>query len=95
MNKRLWVLNPLLLSLTLPAIAAEEENLIVSANRSQRTVAEMAQTTGLLKEARLNNRFRGKEFKDVLAQLIPESMSVAGAYKLRHEHAWSRHCRAH
>lgn len=71
MHKRLWVLNPLLLSLTLPAIAAEEDNLIVSANRSQRTVAEMAQTTGLLKEARLNSRFRGKEFKDVLAQLIP------------------------
>ena len=46
MHKRLWVLNPLLLSLTLPAIAAEEENLIVSANRSQRTGEEMAQTTG-------------------------------------------------
>lgn len=48
MNKRLWVLNPVLLALTLPAAAAqtEEENLIVSANRSQKTVAEMAQTTG-------------------------------------------------
>ena len=48
MHKRLWVLNPLLLSLTLPAIAAEEDNLIVSANRSQRTVAEMAQTTWVI-----------------------------------------------
>ena len=48
MNKHLWVLNPLLLSLTLPAMAAEEEDLIVSANRSQRTVAELAQTTWVI-----------------------------------------------
>lgn len=71
MNKRLWVLNPLLLSLTLPAIAAEEENLIVSANRSQRTVAEMAQTTWLLKEARLNNRFRGERVQGCSCSVNP------------------------
>lgn len=71
MNKRLWVLNPLLLSLTLPAIAAEEENLIVSANRSQRTVAEMAQTTRVIEGSEIEQQVQGKEFKDVLAQLIP------------------------
>ena len=72
MNKRLWVLNPLLLSLTLPAIAAEEENLIVSANRSQRTVAEMAQTTWVIEGSEIEQQVQGgKEFKDVLAQLIP------------------------
>ena len=72
MHKRLWVLNPLLLSLTLPAVAAEEENLIVSANRSQRTVAEMAQTTWVIEGSEIEQQVQGgKEFKDVLAQLIP------------------------
>ena len=72
MHKRLWVLNPLLLSLTLPAIAAEEDNLIVSANRSQRTVAEMAQTTWVIEGSEIEQQVQGgKEFKDVLAQLIP------------------------
>ena len=56
MNKHLWVLNPLLLSLTLPAIAAEEENLIVSANRSQRTVAEMAQTTWVIEGSEIEQQ---------------------------------------
>lgn len=59
MNKRLWVLNPLLLSLTLPAIAAEEENLIVSANRSQRTVAEMAQTTRVIEGSEIEQQVQG------------------------------------
>lgn len=59
MNKRLWVLNPLLLSLTLPAIAAEEENLIVSANRSQRTVAEMAQTTWVIEGSEIEQQVQG------------------------------------
>lgn len=47
MKKRLWVLHPLLLASTLPALAAQsdEDNIIVSANRTHRTVAEMAQTT--------------------------------------------------
>lgn len=59
MNKHLWVLNPLLLSLTLPAIAAEEENLIVSANRSQRTVAEMAQTTWVIEGREIEQQVQG------------------------------------
>lgn len=74
MNKRLWVLNPVLLALTLPAAAAqtEEENLIVSANRSQKTVAEMAQTTWVIEGQEIEQQVQGgKEFKDVLAQLIP------------------------
>ncbi|HCD7255095.1 TPA: TonB-dependent siderophore receptor [Citrobacter farmeri] len=74
MNKRLWVLNPILLALTLPAAAAqtEEENLIVSANRSQKTVAEMAQTTWVIEGQEIEQQVQGgKEFKDVLAQLIP------------------------
>lgn len=75
MNKRLWVLNPVLLALTLPATAAtqtEEENLIVSANRSQKTVAEMAQTTWVIEGQEIEQQVQGgKEFKDVLAQLIP------------------------
>ncbi len=51
MKKRLWVLHPLLLASTLPALAAQsdEDSIIVSANRTHRTVAEMAQTTGSLR----------------------------------------------
>lgn len=59
MNKHLWVLNPLLLSLTLPAMAAEEEDLIVSANRSQRTVAEMAQTTWVIEGREIEQQVQG------------------------------------
>lgn len=73
MKKRLWVLHPLLLASTLPALAAQsdEDSIIVSANRTHRTVAEMAQTTGSLR-AEIEQQVRGgKEFKDVLAQLIP------------------------
>ena len=50
MNKRLWVLNPLLLATALPAWAADD-NMIVSANRTHRTVAEMAQTTWVIERA--------------------------------------------
>lgn len=78
MHKRLWVLNPLLLSLTLPAIAAEEENSSSAPTVASAPWQKWRKRPGLLKEARLNNRFRGKEFKDVLAQLIPESMSQPG-----------------
>ncbi len=39
MKKRLWVLHPLLLASTLPALAAQsdEDSIIVSANRTHRT----------------------------------------------------------
>ncbi len=68
MNKRLWVLNPLLLATALPAFAAqaEEENIIVSANRTHRTVAEMAQTTWVIEGQEIEQQVQGgKEFKDV------------------------------
>ena len=74
MKKRLWVLHPLLLASTLPALAAQsdEDSIIVSANRTHRTVAEMAQTTWVIEARRLSSRSRaGKSSKDVLAQLIP------------------------
>lgn len=58
MKKRLWVLHPLLLASTLPALAAQsdEDSIIVSANRTHRTVAEMAQTTRSLRAVRLSSR---------------------------------------
>lgn len=60
MKKRLWVLHPLLLASTLPALAAQsdEDSIIVSANRTHRTVAEMAQTTGSLR-AEIEQQVRG------------------------------------
>ncbi len=66
MKKRLWVLHPLLLASTLPALAAQsdEDSIIVSANRTHRTVAEMAQTTWSLRARRLSSRSRaGKSSK--------------------------------
>ncbi len=58
MKKRLWVLHPLLLASTLPALAAQsdEDSIIVSANRTHRTVAEMAQTTWVIEGRRLSSR---------------------------------------
>lgn len=40
----LWALNPLLLTMMAPAVAqqTDDETFVVSANRSNRTVAEMA-----------------------------------------------------
>lgn len=71
MNKRLWVLNPLLLATALPAWAVDD-SMIVSANRTHRTVAEMAQTTWVIEGQEIEQQVQGgKEFKDVLAQLIP------------------------
>lgn len=70
----LWALNPLLLAMMAPAVAQQtnEENIVVSANRSNRTVAEMAQTTWVIENAELEEQVQGgKELKDALAQLIP------------------------
>lgn len=74
MKKRLWVIHPLLLVSSLPALAAQsdEDSIIVSANRTHRTVAEMAQTTWVIEGQEIEQQVQGgKEFKDVLAQLIP------------------------
>lgn len=97
MKKRLWVLHPLLLASTLPALAAQsdEDSIIVSANRTHRTVAEMAQTTGSLRAVEIEQQVRGgKEFKDVLAQLIPGIDVSSRADQLWDEHARARDRRA-
>jgi iron complex outermembrane receptor protein len=73
-KQALWALNPLLLAMMAPANAqqANEENMVVSASRSNRTVAEMAQTTWVIENAELQKQVQGgKELKDALAQLIP------------------------
>ncbi len=70
-RKHLWVLNPCLLAMLAPAAWAEdqkagnEEQLVVSASRAHRSVAEMAQTTWVIESGlRLNSRFRaGKRLK--------------------------------
>ncbi|MEN1736687.1 hypothetical protein AAIH12_35605, partial [Pseudomonas aeruginosa] len=57
-----------------PAVAqqTDDETFVVSANRSNRTVAEMAQTTWVIENAELEQQIQGgKELKDALAQLIP------------------------
>lgn len=53
-------LGPLLLVVLSPAVAQQNDDneIIVSASRSNRTVAEMAQTTGLSKMPNWSSRFR-------------------------------------
>lgn len=76
-NKTLWAVQPCLLAMLAPAAAAEEvssnENqMVVSASRSHRTVAEMAQTSWVLESHEIEQQLRGgKELKEILAQLIP------------------------
>ena len=67
-------LGPLLLVVLSPAVAQQNDDneIIVSASRSNRTVAEMAQTTWVIENAELEQQIQGgKELKDALAQLIP------------------------
>ncbi|ARF48504.1 ferric aerobactin receptor IutA [Pantoea stewartii] len=73
-NKNIWLLNPLLLAMMAPAVAQQtsENEMVVSASRTHRTVAEMAQTTWVIEGAELEQQVQGgKEFKDALAQLVP------------------------
>lgn len=73
-KKTKWLLSPLFLAIAAPSIAEQinEDNIVVSANRNNRTVAEMAQTTWVIENAELQQQIEGgKEFKDALAQLIP------------------------
>lgn len=73
-NKNIWLLNPLLLAMMAPAVAQQtsENEMVVSASRTHRTVADMAQTTWVIEGAELEQQVQGgKEFKDALAQLVP------------------------
>ncbi|UTN97533.1 TonB-dependent siderophore receptor [Serratia plymuthica] len=75
-RKHLWVLNPCLLAMLAPAAWAEEQKsedqMVVSASRSHRSVAEMAQTTWVIESQEIEQQVQGgKEIKDILAQLIP------------------------
>lgn len=97
MKKRLWVLHPLLLASTLPALAAQsdEDSIIVSANRTHRTVAEMAQTTWVIEGQEIEQQVQGgKEFKDAGAADPRHRRQQPGADQLWDEHARARDRRA-
>ena len=50
----------------------KEDQMVVSASRSHRSVAEMAQTTWIIEQDEIEQQVQGgKELKEVLAQLIP------------------------
>lgn len=74
-RSHLWVLNPCLLAMLSTSAWAEEqkeEDIVVSASRAHRSVAEMAQTTRVIERAEIEQQVQGgKEIKEVLAQLIP------------------------
>ncbi|POW55693.1 TonB-dependent siderophore receptor [Candidatus Pantoea alvi] len=71
----LWVLNPCLLAMLSSGAWAEEikeDQMVVSASRTHRSVAEMAQTTWIIEQQEIEQQVQGgKELKEVLAQLIP------------------------
>lgn len=70
-----WGLTPCLLALfpfSAGAETSKDQQMVVSASRTHRSVAEMAQTTWIIEQAEIEQQVQGgKELKDVLAQLIP------------------------
>ena len=72
----LWALNPLLLTMMAPAVAqqTDDETFVVSANRSNRTVAEMAQTTWVIENAELE-----QQVKHLTAIAEKKAQTVGGA----------------
>ena len=59
MNKRLWVLNPLLLATALPAWAADD-SMIVSQTERTAPSLKWPRPPGLSKARKLNSKFRAK-----------------------------------
>ncbi|MCU5775322.1 TonB-dependent siderophore receptor [Erwiniaceae bacterium BAC15a-03b] len=74
-SEYLLALYPFLLAMISSCAYAAGENgdqMVVSASRTHRTVAQMASTSWIIEEDELEQQVQGgKEFKDVLAQLIP------------------------
>lgn len=70
-----WTLSPCLLMMLNTNAAAEgqkEETLVVAASRANHSITDMAQTTWVIEQAEIEQQVQGgKEFKEVLAQLIP------------------------
>lgn len=70
-----WTLSPCLLMMLNANAAAEgqkEETLVVAASRANHNITDMAQTTWVIEQAEIEQQVQGgKEFKEVLAQLIP------------------------
>lgn len=63
-RSHLWVLNPCLLAMLSTSAWAEEqkeEDIVVSASRAHRSVAEMTQTTRSLNGLKLSSRFRAEK----------------------------------
>lgn len=74
-RRSLWILNPCLLAIISSsawAAGTQPDEMVVSASRSHRSVAEMAQTTWVIEQSEIEQQVQGgKELKEVLAQLIP------------------------
>jgi len=74
-RRSIWILNPCLLAIVSSsawAASAQPDEMVVSASRSHRSVAEMAQTTWVIEQSEIEQQVQGgKELKEVLAQLIP------------------------
>ena len=77
-RSHLWVLNPCLLAMLSTSAWAEEqkeENIVVSASRAHRSVAEMAQTTWVIERAEIEQQVQGGEtnhgFVSALARSEP------------------------
>lgn len=73
-SRTLWKLNPCLLAMVSACsfAANNAEQVIISASRTNHSMANMAQTTWVIDQATIEQQVQGgKELKEVLAQLIP------------------------
>nr|WP_113865015.1 TonB-dependent siderophore receptor [Brenneria salicis]NMN90574.1 iron complex outermembrane receptor protein [Brenneria salicis ATCC 15712 = DSM 30166]RBP66935.1 iron complex outermembrane receptor protein [Brenneria salicis ATCC 15712 = DSM 30166]RLM32220.1 ligand-gated channel protein [Brenneria salicis ATCC 15712 = DSM 30166] len=74
-KKILWVISPSLFATVVPGTVqaqSADDQMVVSASRTLRTVGQMAQTTWVIDGSQIEQQVQGgKELKDVLAQLIP------------------------
>ncbi|RLM28154.1 ligand-gated channel protein [Brenneria alni] len=74
-KKALWVISPSLFAAFVPAAGQAQtgnDQMVVSASRTLRTVEQMAQTTWVIEGSQIEQQVQGgKELKDALAQLIP------------------------
>lgn len=94
-RKHLWVLKPCLLAMLVPAAWAEdqkagnEEQLVVSASRSHRSAAEMAQTTWIIESQEIEQQVQGgKEIGRHVGAADPRhGRQRPGPHQLWHEYA--------
>ncbi|WP_319930750.1 TonB-dependent siderophore receptor [Xenorhabdus santafensis] len=87
-----WIISPCLSVILAPSVSAtelkkesdKEDRIVVSSSRTHRSIPQMAQTTWVIEKSDIEQQMDGgKEFKDILAQLIP-GMDVSSQGRTNH-----------